>query len=129
MRWACLLLCACGVKFGDGGSSGSGGTTSTPADASTEASVTGVACGTDLQTHAKLCSGVSACPGLYVDSDQFPGCGFVPGTMNISCLCTDVLCPMGQPKSCAEAAKLLQSSNVVLVCEQASEQICKPVAK
>ena len=128
MRGACVLLCACGVKFGDGGS---GGSTSAPkpTDASMEASITGIACGTDPQTRAKLCSGVSACPGLYIDSDQFPGCGFVPGTMNISCLCTDVLCPMGQPKTCAEAAKLLDSSNVVLVCEQASEQICKPVAK
>ena len=127
MRWMCVLLVGCGVKFGDGGG---GGSTSAPkpSDASAEASITGVGCGQDLQTHAKLCSGVSACPGLLVDPDQFPGCGFVPGTMNISCLCTDVLCPMGTPKTCDEAAKLLDSSNVLLVCSQASEQICKPVA-
>ncbi len=127
MRWMCAFLLGCGVKFGDGGGGGSTSATK-PADASTEASITGVGCGQDLQTHAKLCSGVSACPGLLVDPDQYPGCGFVPGTMNISCLCTDVLCPMGTPKTCDEAAKLLDSSNVLLVCSQASEQICKPVA-
>lgn len=101
-----------------------------------EAAITGVNCGRDLQTHAELCSGVSSCPGLFVDPDQFPGCGFVPGSMDLSCLCTDVLCPMGKPKTCAEAKKLLDSSNLVLVCSQASEQSptslgqpCKPVAK
>src|SRR5689334_2499104 len=121
MRWACLLLCACGVKFGDGGSSGSASTPK-PGDASADTGITGVACGQDMQTGAKLCSGVSACPGLFIDPDQYPGCGFMPGTMNISCLCTDVLCPMGTPKTCAEAAMLLESSNVLLVCSQAPEQ-------
>lgn len=90
----------------------------------------GVACGRDMVTGQQLCSGVSKCPGLFIDPDAFPGCGFVPGSMTIACLCNEeVLCPMGMPTSCDDVRKLLESSNQQLVCSQASEPICKPVAR
>lgn len=131
MRWVSIgfvFAWGCGVKFGDGGG-GSGGGAAKPTDASADA-ITGVACGRDAVTGQQLCSGVSSCPGLLIDPDVFPGCGFVPGSMSISCLCNEeVLCPMGTPKSCADAVKLLQDSNLLLVCSQASEPICKPVAR
>ena len=125
-------LAGCGVKFGDSSSGGGAGTRAdggaSGGDASADASGVGVACGRDAQTGLTLCSGVSTCPNLLLDPDAFPSCGFVPGTLVLECLCAgESVCSMGKPKTCAEAKSLIASSNVLLVCAQVSDGVCKPV--
>jgi hypothetical protein len=123
-----VLSTGCGVKFGDS-SSGGGGTTDAGVsrDGAADAAA-GVACGRDVQTGLVLCAGVSTCPNVFVDPDAFPGCGFMPGSLQLQCLCAgDSVCPMGKPKTCADVKALLASSNVVLVCSQVSEGNCKPI--
>lgn len=110
------------MKFGDGSSSGGGAR----ADASADAAV-GVLCGRDVQTGVVLCAGVSTCPNVLVDPDEHPGCGFLPGSLTLECLCPgETVCPMGQPKTCDAARTTIASSNVVYVCSQVSDGNCKP---
>lgn len=120
----CVLafVAGCGVKFSDGSSSGGGAR----ADASADAAV-GVACGGDVQTGVVLCAGVSTCPNVLVDPDEHPGCGFLPGSLELECLCPgETVCPMGKPKTCDAARTTIASSNVVYVCSQVSDGNCKP---
>ena len=118
-----VLLVSCGVKLGDQGSAkpaSDAGAKDAQADA-----IVGLACGRDPITRAELCSGINVCPNLLVDPDAFPACGFLPGTMDLACLCDNQLCTMGKPKSCAEAKFILANANVLIVCAAAAEGTCK----
>jgi len=134
MRALFIFLAGCGVKLGDPTSGGTSGGAPKMGDASvsnqgTDAgsdAITGVSCGRDPATHVELCSGISICPGILVDPDAFPGCGFAPNAMVLLCLCVDQLCTMGKPKSCAEVKTILASANVLQVCSQVSEGTCAP---
>jgi hypothetical protein len=96
----------------------------TTADAST---TTGISCGQDPQTGETLCLGLSTCPGLTVDQNEFPGCGFrVTGgsTVDLECACSGYVCPIGIATSCAQAKSLLASQTFAGVCVQVSEGRC-----
>jgi hypothetical protein len=121
------FLCSGCLQIGTGSGNGGGGgsTPSTPSDAGADA-MKGVACGRDKVTGVELCAGVSGCPGLLVDPEAFPGCGFKPGTLDLQCLCGDELCPMGSvAKTCAEAQYQLAEGNAAITCSQLGSGVCK----
>jgi len=107
---------------GDGGSTGSG----------THGAQSGTGCATDATSGITLCEAIDACPGIAVDQGAYPGCGWrmsAASLYDLECACGDALCPIGTPTSCADAQQLLdQSQSSVLVCQQASEGTCIPLA-
>jgi hypothetical protein len=124
------------VQIGtDTGPTGSGpGTASAPAPSSGAqgdgAAPTGTGCGLDPTGAVQLCRETSLCPGLMVDPGAYPDCGFrlaAGGAPDIECVCGDVLCPLGVPQSCDQAASLLAAQNSLLVCQQVAEGRCLPL--
>jgi hypothetical protein len=57
-----------------------------------------------------------------------PGCGFrirPGGVIDLECLCSGVLCPIGVADTCDQALSLLdQQQTSLMVCEQANEGRC-----
>lgn len=127
-----LLCVGCiqlGVGEGGGRGSAGDGADGTTADGGEDA-MTGVACGKDPATGVVLCAGVSGCPGLLVDQEQFPNCGFRPGTLDLQCLCNEELCPMGSlAKTCAEAKYQLAEGSQPITCSQLGSGTCKPAVR
>jgi hypothetical protein len=133
--WAwCALACAgcsgVGLSTGDGTGGGAGGAgtgASSSSAAGGAAGAQGIDCGADPDTGATLCLGISTCPGLLVDGDSFPGCGFrVRGaTLDLECSCTGQLCPIGTATSCAGAVALMKSQESAgNVCAEVSDGRC-----
>jgi hypothetical protein len=85
-------------------------------------------CVVDPLSHATLCTSIALCPGLAIDHDQFPDCGFRTGSglIDIECVCDNYLCPLGTTLTCAQAHNLLASQFEVLACTQVSEGRCAP---
>src|SRR5580658_3185906 len=86
----------------------------------------GTGCKTDPTTNVTLCAGSSECPSVNVDPNVYPDCGyfFNGGLVYLACLCSNNLCPIGQPTTCAQAAALLQSSNEGTACAEADNNQC-----
>ena len=123
---ACLQV-STGTDTGPGSTSSGSGSTTASAASPSDPSAGGTGCSTDPQTGVTLCTGINACPGVTVDSDAFPGCGFVlhgAGTLDLECICSDSLCPIGVPQSCAQATQLLSTQTLLLVCQQAPDGRC-----
>jgi hypothetical protein len=61
-----------------------------------------------------------------VDHDAYPNCGFrIPSSsIDLECICGNVLCPMGSAIVCTQARELLAYQAEVVVCTQASEGRC-----
>jgi len=117
-----FIACAgAGISTGDGQQ----GTTAAQ-DAGPDSSVRGLGCGLEKETNTVLCSAVSTCPGLVVNQDAYPGCGFrvSGGTFDLQCACGADLCPIGTPRTCTQAKTLLADQNRLLVCAQANEGRC-----
>lgn len=113
-----------GSKGADGGASAS---SSSGSDAATDAGPAGLGCGQDPNTGATLCLGISSCPGLTVDTQAYPGCGFrVSGgnAIDLECACNDYVCPLGVATTCAQASKLMADQSQALVCAQIGEGRC-----
>jgi hypothetical protein len=106
----------------DSGAAGAAG-----ASAAADAGPEGTGCGQDPYTGATLCLGLTACPGVTVNQEAFPGCGFRPTgstTLDLECSCSGALCPIGVATSCGQAQALLAEQNQGLVCAQISEGRC-----
>lgn len=91
------------------------------------ASVTsGTLCASDSASGTTLCTSIAPCPGLAVDHDVYPDCGFrVPAvSFDLECVCGDFLCSMGTALSCAQAGALLADGSELAVCTQVSEGRC-----
>ena len=101
-------------------------TSTTTGDSATVAPAVGQGCATDPDTKATLCTSTSLCPGLTVDQDQFPACGFVinGSVLDLECSCSGELCPMGAPTSCAAAAASLENGSALGVCTQVASDRC-----
>ena len=96
-------------------------------DAAGDGGTIGLGCGTDVSSGATLCLGVTACPGLVIDSAAFPQCGFrLTGgsTLDLECVCSGYLCPVGVATSCTAAKQLLQNQTQPGVCLQLGEGRC-----
>lgn len=131
-----LLTCSC-LGFNiiptadDSSSSGGDASTSTSSEGgegSTTTGVTGVDCGPDPDTGVVLCSGISSCPGLTVDPDLYPGCGFRvhdgSSVLDLECACYGEICPIGIASSCDQATALMQDQSQYVVCMQIDEGRC-----
>jgi len=81
-------------------------------------------------TGIALCAGISSCPSVPVDTDQYPGCGYrISGNaIDLECLCNDALCPIGLAASCADAKALLADQSALGVCARIAEGRCTPLA-
>lgn len=88
---------------------------------------TGTNCGVDPSSGISLCLGLSRCPTVRVDPDQFPDCGFrISGAaIDLECLCGDSLCPMGSAASCLDAKALLSEQSAQGVCARVADGQCE----
>jgi hypothetical protein len=87
----------------------------------------GISCTTDYATGAKLCLGTSACPGVLVDSAQFPGCGFgtLTADFDLRCVCLgNYLCKVGTASTCQQVSSLFSGNSLASVCNQVSLGYC-----
>lgn len=94
-----------------------------------DAGVTGAGCGAEATTGTQLCTAVSTCPSVVVDTQATPGCGFrIRGAVvDLVCACGEAICPMGAFTTCAEAARLLTEQTPSSVCTQLAEGRCTEV--
>jgi hypothetical protein len=131
------ILVAC-VDVSTGTGNGSGGGTSGTSGTSSTSSVTegtdaavgvqGTNCTTDQELGIQLCASTTSCPSVVVDNEQFPGCGWriTNGVADLQCDCNGLMCPIGTPTTCAQAASLLQEQTQLIVCQQLGEGRCVP---
>ena len=125
-----LLVSSC-LQFGKHGEDGTGadagnaGSTGSAGAATT----TGTNCGVDPSSGVALCLGISSCPSVRVDPDQFPDCGYrISGNrIDLECLCGDSLCPMGKAASCRDAQGLLSEQSAQAVCAGVADGLCQVV--
>lgn len=136
------LLVALSIAFGDsclipkgasggGSSSASSGAGGAGGESSAHAAPTGIGCGRDAVTGVVLCASISSCPSVVVDTQVFPNCGFsVHGdALDLECLCSEQLCPMGLATTCEQAASVLaHDENESVVCASIADGKCKSVA-
>lgn len=89
----------------------------------------GSGCAVNTVSGTILCTSLDQCPGLAIDHDVFPECGFrVPSTsIDVECICGDFLCPVGAALSCAQAQELLMDQSEVVTCVQQNEGRCAPL--
>ncbi len=109
------------------GSGADAGVAPAPGDAgSVPSGATGAGCGQDPTTGAILCTGISLCPQLVIDSSTFPDCGFrIHGdAIDLECVCSGSLCPAGSPATCDQAAQLLARLTEGTICAQVSDGLC-----
>jgi hypothetical protein len=101
-----------------------------PGDAALGPTTTGTGCGADPTTGVILCLGTTQCPDVSVNQDVYPECGFyIRGSVTyLACLCSNSLCPIGEPMTCAQAASMLASSNEGTVCGELSDGQCTALA-
>jgi len=89
---------------------------------------TGSGCSADPDTGITLCTGISTCPGLTVDQDLFPGCGFrihdAADVIDLECACYGQICPIGIATTCDQATALMQNQSQYTVCLQVNEGRC-----
>ncbi|MEO8901758.1 MAG: hypothetical protein ABI627_09555 [Polyangiaceae bacterium] len=106
------------------GTSGAGG-------AGSAGTAQGTNCGVDPSSGIALCLGISSCPTVRVDPDQFPDCGYrISGsTLDLECLCGDSLCPMGSAASCLDAKALLADQSAQGVCAKIADGQCTTVTQ
>jgi hypothetical protein len=119
-----LLVAGCGMLQAlEGG--GSGGSGSSGATTGAGLVAQGIDCGVDPNTGATLCLGISICPGLQIDQEVFPMCGFrISGeVVDVECSCGGYLCPLGTT-TCTDASTLLSQSNEGNVCAEVSAGTC-----
>jgi hypothetical protein len=85
-------------------------------------------CVVDPLSRVTLCTSLAICPGLAVDHDRFPNCGFRSGSgvIDVQCFCDSYLCPLGATLTCKQARDLLETQFEVLACSQVSEGRCAP---
>lgn len=108
----------------DGGADG--GPASTSDAGSSAGAAVGSDCAQDQLTGAVLCAQSTVCPGLRVERDRFPNCGYrINGTaIDLQCDCQGALCSMGVAATCDDAARLLAEQSEMWVCAQVNEGRC-----
>jgi hypothetical protein len=136
LSWRIPLACACvpalitialsGCVLPKTTGSDAGAGAASASEAGSDVAATGAYCGRDPESGATLCSAISLCPSLVIDSDAWPGCGYrVQGdVIDMECACSGALCPIGVASTCADAAKLLDGQTQPQVCLQVGDGRC-----
>jgi hypothetical protein len=127
-----LLLGSC-LQIGaseksDGGAADAGkGTDGATSDAKA-ADAGDLGCIVDPYSRLTLCTSIALCPGLAVDHDRFPHCGFRAGLglIDIVCLCDNFVCPLGATLTCGQARDVLATQFELTACLQVNEGRCAP---
>ncbi len=119
-----------GCVLPDSTGSDAGAAAASSSEAGSDVTATGAYCGRDPESGATLCSAISLCPSLVIDSDAWPGCGYrVNGAViDMECACSGALCPIGVATTCAEAAQLLGVQTQPQVCLQVADGRCVTAA-
>lgn len=130
LSWLLASLCSClqiGTQQAAGGATGS--PTGASGSGGGSATASGTNCGVDPTSGIALCLGISSCPSVRVDPDQFPDCGYrISGSViDLECLCGDSLCPMGSAASCLDAKALLGEQSAQEVCAGIADGKCQVV--
>lgn len=125
------LVACLDVSTGTGNGGGSGSDAAAAATASTEGGViaptiAGTTCTMDGALGLALCASTTQCPSVVVDQAVFPGCGWrvVNGSADLQCDCNGMMCPIGTPSSCGDAAMLLSTQTQGTVCQGIAEGRC-----
>jgi hypothetical protein len=132
-----LLLVGSCLQIGmpdasDGGTADAarGGDAGAPTDATAADRDAGgdLGCIVDPLSRVTLCTSIALCPGLAVDHDRFPHCGFRSGggLIDLQCFCDNFLCPLGATLTCGQAGDLLSSQFEESACLQVNEGRCAP---
>jgi hypothetical protein len=98
----------------------------TPPASSTHPGPIGTVCTSITETY-NICADLSSCPGVVIDPNKFPDCGYsVHGdAIDPECLCYGSMCPMGSPGTCADMQALLNSGiTAAIVCEEQASGKC-----
>jgi len=122
---ACLQV-STGTGVGPGAGAGAGA-----AAGGRDAATGGTNCQQDALTGVILCEQNDVCPGVGVDPATLPHCGFelhAGAVLDLECLCSDALCPIGVPPTCDQAKQLLAGQTELLVCQQVAEGRCVQLA-
>jgi hypothetical protein len=88
----------------------------------------GADCITEPSTGVQICSAISVCPNVVVDHDIYPDCGWrIRGqALDLECACSGMVCPLGAPATCDQAAKLMADQTEQIVCQQVNDGRCTP---
>lgn len=107
-----------------------GGTDAQPdAEEPEEPTPIGLDCTRDEITGVELCAALTACPGVVVERDRFPHCGFRnrADQIDLVCACDNFVCSMGLASTCQQAKELLATQSELMVCMQMHEGRCLEV--
>jgi hypothetical protein len=112
-----------GARDGGKGSDGAATSDARAADVGGD-----LGCIIDGYSRVTLCTSIGLCPGMAVDHDRFPNCGFRAGLgiIDLVCLCGDFLCPLGTSLTCGQAYNLLVTQFELNACLQVNEGRCAP---
>jgi hypothetical protein len=116
-----------GTGAGKGGTADSG---TAPNPASNPdggpAGVQGTGCTTNPDLGIPLCTSTTSCPSIVIDERTFPNCGWriLNGNADLQCDCNGLMCPIGTPTTCAQAATILQGQTEQTICAQLSDGRC-----
>lgn len=116
-----------GNDAGAGASGGDGGAATGLVDGGAAGpTALGADCITEATTGVHICSAISTCPKVVIDHDIYPNCGWrIRGqALDLECACSGMVCPLGSPANCDQAAKLLADQTEQLVCQQLNEGRC-----
>ncbi len=86
----------------------------------------GLGCFLETTTQTVLCSGIKACPEIWLDPELFPTCGFRPalGVLDVECACSGLLCSAAVATKCEDVVNMLATQNQWNTCLQAAEGRC-----
>ena len=124
-----LLFASClEIAPSESADAGSGDARSKDDAPEAAAAAAGSNCRHDPVSGVVLCMGIGLCPGLAVDPDLYPDCGFraPSSSIDIECVCGDLLCPVGTALDCVQAQELLALQSEISTCTQSSEGRCAP---
>ena len=116
---SCLQIAPAG-DTADSGQAPPSGNTNSSADA-------GIGCATDSALELTLCTALTKCPGVAVDHDVYPDCGFrlSASAVDLLCVCNETwICPMGVALSCSQATNVLNEGSEAAVCAQIADGRC-----
>jgi hypothetical protein len=100
-----------------GGGESDAGTTDSGSGAAT------IVCHTD--SLIELCTGSTACPGLFIDPVAFARCGFRGAGVDVECMCNgNSLCPVAVQTSCSYVASQLSLKTYDEICAAAVSGGC-----
>jgi hypothetical protein len=115
-----------GLGLGNNGDADAGAADGSASATLPDAGLVGGGCAQEPKSGAQLCSAISTCPNVVVDTQAFPSCGFrIHGdAAELVCGCGTAICPMGVFTTCAEATALLTQQTEQSVCVQVADGRC-----